>query len=103
MKINGKEIKLKYTFRALMIYEKITGESFSGKGISEILIYFYSTIIASNKDLTLTFEDFLDWLDDNPTALNDFTEWLTSVTTVNSHIRQNEPINESDGDSEKNV
>lgn len=103
MKINGKEIKLKYTFRALMIYEKITGESFSGKGISEILIYFYSTIIASNKDLTLTFDDFMDWLDDNPTALNNFTEWLTSVTTVNSHIRQNEPTNESDGDSEKNV
>ena len=103
MKINGKEIKLKYTFRALMIYEKIAGESFTGKGISEILIYFYSTIIASNPDITLTFDNFIDWLDENPNAINDFSNWLASVTMQNSYIKQNESTSESDEDSEKNV
>ena len=103
MKINGKEIKFKYTFRALMIFEKIAGESFTGRGISEILIYFYSTIIASNPDITLTFDNFIDWLDENPNAINDFSNWLASVSTQNSYIKQNESTSESDGDSEKNV
>ena len=99
--INGTEYALKYTFRALMIYEKIAGETFGGKGISEILIYFYSTILASNQDVTLTFDTFIDWLDENPNALNDFSKWLAGVMGVNSYVRHNEP--KTEGDGEKNV
>lgn len=77
--INEKTVSLKYSFRALMIYENITNKSFNPKGISDVVIFFYSVVIATTKDNTITFDDFLDWLDDNPTAINDFSVWLTRV------------------------
>lgn len=88
--INDKEITLKYTMRSMMIYEKITNESFNPKGITQILIYFYSTILASNRDTTLTFEEFMDWIDENPDAMPKFNEWLMSVLNKNAYIAKNE-------------
>lgn len=85
--INEKEITLKYTFRAMMIYEKITDESFSFNGLSELIILFYSTLLASDKDCTMTFEEFIDWCDENPTEINNFTEWVTRNITKNNHIK----------------
>ena len=82
--IDNKEIELKYSFRAMMIYEKITGASFNPKGMTEIMIYFYSTILASSRDIDLTFDSFVDWIDDNPKSLSDFSNWLTSMLSKNS-------------------
>lgn len=89
--ITNKEINLRYSFRAMMIYEKITGTSFNPKGITEIMIYFYSTILASDKDIALTFEEFMNWVDENPSVFNEFSVWLTSTLTKNG------VMNESDG------
>lgn len=89
--IKNKEIELRYSFRSMMIYEKITGTSFNPKGVTEIMIYFYSSILASDKNIDLSFEDFMNWIDENPNALNDFTMWITSTLTKNS------VLNESDG------
>lgn len=95
--INNKEITLRYSFRAMMIYEKITGTSFNPKGITEIMIYFYSSILASDKDIALTFEEFMNWIDGEPKALNDFSVWLTSTLTKNS------VLNESDGSGDEST
>ena len=89
--IKNKEIELRYSFRSMMIYEKITGTSFNPKGITEIMIYFYSSILASDKNIDLSFEEFMNWVDGEPKALNDFSMWLTSTLTKNS------VLNESDG------
>ena len=89
--IKNKEIELRYSFRSMMIYEKITGTSFNPKGVTEIMIYFYSSILASDKKIDLSFEEFMNWIDENPNALNDFTMWITSTLTKNS------VLNESDG------
>ena len=82
--LKNKEIELKYSFRSMMIYEKITGGSFNPKGITEILIYLYSSILASDKNIDLTFEEFMDWIDDNPQVITEFSTWLTSILTKNS-------------------
>lgn len=83
MNINNTEIKLKNTFRALIIFEEITGKSFTGNGIKEILIYFYSVILANNSEFDMTFENFIDYLDDNKEKLNEFIEWLSSINERN--------------------
>ena len=93
--IHNREINLRYSFRAMMIYEKITGTSFNPKGITEIMIYFYSTILASDKDISLTFEEFMNWVDENPTVFNEYSVWLTSTLTKNSVMNE-----ESDGSGE---
>ena len=84
--IKNKEVSLKYSFRALMIYENITQKSFNPKGISDVVVFFYSVVVASTKDTTLSFDDFIDWLDDNATAINDFSVWLTSVFNAQSGL-----------------
>lgn len=84
--IKGNTVSLKYSFRALMIYENITQKSFNPKGISDVVVFFYSVVVASTKDTTLSFDDFIDWLDDNATAINDFSVWITSVFNAQSGL-----------------
>ena len=97
--INNYNIELKYSFRAMMIYEKITGESFNPKGITELMIYLYSIILASSKDITLSFDDFMNWIDENPTVLNEFTVWLTSIINKNKVFSDKEETDTVDEDT----
>ena len=92
--IKGNKVSLKYSFRALMIYENITQKSFNPKGISDVVVFFYSVVVASTKDTTLSFDDFIDWLDNHPTAINEFSIWLTSVFTAQSGLINKEVVPE---------
>ena len=87
--INNKEIELRYTFRSMMIYEKITGKTFNPVGLSEIMIYFYSTLLASDKDCTVSFDEFIDLTDAQPNLLTEFSQWLNSVLSKNAFINGN--------------
>lgn len=104
--INDKEITLKYSFRSLIIYEKIAGKNFEPKTLGDIIIYFYSSVLGSAKDITLTYDEFLDWLDENPTAISDFSSWLGSVANVNAQMKSDTDTSASDSADEigsKNV
>ena len=79
--INDKEITLKSSFRAMVAYEQITDHIFSPSTVTDILVYFYCCIISSKEyDGTLTFDEFMDYLDDNPTILQEFSEWMTETS-----------------------
>lgn len=85
--IDNKEIDLRYSFRALMIYEKIADKSFTNvSGLTEILIFFYSVILGSDSEMNLTWDQFIDWLDNNPNMLTEFTSWLNDVMNKNNYI-----------------
>ena len=79
--IDNKEITLKYTFRSFMIFEQVTGHSFSGKNLSEFIELFYSTLMASDSELTIDFNTFVDWLDENPQKLTEYTKWVADNIT----------------------
>jgi hypothetical protein len=96
--INGIDVELKYTMRSLMIYEKIYGKTFQPEGLSEMMVYFYSTILASDKNVKLSFDEFLDMLDNNPEMLTDFANWLTATTSVNKYIKNEEETPEENPD-----
>ena len=100
--INGKEYQLKYSFRALMIYENITHKSFNPKTITDMIVFFYSIILASNKGCELMFEDFMDWIDDNPESVNDFSTWLTQIFTQQQEISPNDNKKELTEEESKN-
>lgn len=78
IKINGTECKVKYTIRALLLYEKITGQSFQMRDTMEEMVFFYCMVLANNKDIELTFEQFLDAIDEDPNIVLQFTEILTA-------------------------
>lgn len=87
--IYNKEVELKQTLRALFIYEKITNEMFNPSTLTNIVIYFYSVVMASDKNLTISFEEFTDWLDNNMNELTNFTNWLAQINNKNGFINGN--------------
>ena len=81
---NDKEITLKSSFRAMVAYEQITDHIFSPSTVTDILVYFYCCVITSKDyDGTMTFDEFMDYLDDNPTILQEFSEWMTETSKQN--------------------
>ena len=85
--INNHEVELKKTFRSYVIYESITDKIFNPKTMSDIITYFYCVVLASDRNLELTFDEFIDWLDENDNALNDFEQWLTEISKVDSQFQ----------------
>lgn len=65
--INGKDYKVKYTIRALFIFEQITGRTFEIKTILDNHLFFYSMILANNPDTPLDWDEFIDALDSDIT------------------------------------
>lgn len=79
---NGTEYELKYSFRALMIYENAANKTFQPKGMTDVIIFFYSCILAAART-AIDFDEFIDWLDDNPNELTNFSNWLTEQFNLN--------------------
>ena len=102
LNIQNKEINIKYSFKGFMAYEQITGESFKPQGLNEIITLFYSMVMTSNNDLTITFDEFIDWLDENPEQLNNFSTFLVENTKRVEALSPKNNDKEVKGDDEKN-
>lgn len=100
MKINikGKEVELKYSIRSLFLFENIMNKSFSLDNTQDTVVYFYCVLMASDKTLALTFEEYLDLLDENPNIIADFAQWLMDVNNIN---KLSEEELKADGESKK--
>ena len=68
--INNNTIDIKFSFRADIIFENITNKTFEGKKETDWITYFYSNVVC--KDNSISFDSFIDWLDDNPNELMNF-------------------------------
>ena len=80
---NDREIELRFSFRADMIYENIMGKSFAAANETEWLMYFYSTYLNLTEDYDLGFDDFLLLLDKNPRLLYEFIKWYVDFQEKN--------------------
>ena len=63
--IKDKQYKIKYTLRALFIYEQITGKAFNLRTITDEYLFFYCILAANNPDIQLTFDDLIDAIDED--------------------------------------
>lgn len=104
MKINikEKEIELRYSYRALMMYENIQKKSFNPQTLSDIIIFFYCIALASLRNEELLFDDFMDWIDDNPTSITDFSNWLADIFNLQAVITPDTKIEKKEEKDEKN-
>lgn len=75
--INGTDYNIKYTIRALFIFEQITGKPFAIQTLLDNYIFFYSMILANNQDNVLDWDAFIDELDNNPKLYQDIAEIVT--------------------------
>lgn len=78
MEIKDKEYKLKYTLRALFIYEQITGKVFKLQTITDEYLFFYCVLAANNPDMNLTFDDLIDVIDEDPNIMIQFQNFMKS-------------------------
>jgi hypothetical protein len=58
--IKGIAYKIKYTLRALFIFENITGKKFDVQSSMEQFLFYSSILLANNPGMTMSFEDFID-------------------------------------------
>ena len=66
--INGLEYTLRNILRNFFVYEEIKGAPFTfGKLIDEYLL-FYCTLLANNETFSMSFADFIDVCDANPSS-----------------------------------
>lgn len=85
--IRQKQVELRYSMRALFQYENITGQSFNPKTLQDFCTFFFCVLVSSNKDIDLTFDDFIDEvIDPNPQVMNEFAEWLGNTMTKNNFL-----------------
>lgn len=96
IKIKDIEYKLKYTLRALFIYERITGKSFQFEGLYSEYLLFFSTLVANNENFTITFDEFIDICDEDPKLFNEFRKWLVSELEKQSLYRSEEDNKEDE-------
>lgn len=86
IKINGKEIELRKTMRSYILYESITDKAFAPKNLTDTVTYFYCVVMASDKNLQLEFDDFLDWIDENEGIMEEFSKWLYNINKIDEQL-----------------
>lgn len=87
--IKDKEIELKYTLRSMIMYENITEQTFNPTTMTDIITYMYCVVVASSKDYSLKFDEFIDYIDENPNIITEFGTWIQEVVNTNDIFKKN--------------
>lgn len=99
MKINikDKEVELKMTFRSMLLYEMATGKSFEvPQNLNDTLTFMWCIIMASAKEMQLTRDELIDFIDEDITVVEKFSQWLVDEMT-----KQNDLANDKEVKAEK--
>lgn len=91
IEINGKTCELKYSYRALMLFEDKTGKSFSAANESmKTLMTMLYCFVQVRSDITE--DEFMDWIDEDPNNLPNMSIWLGQEMTKWASAVNNSPL-----------
>lgn len=82
IKFGDKEYDLRYTLRALMFWEQMMSKAFDIQTLTDTYVLFYCFLLASNKPFDISFEQFMDMLDENHGAVREFNTWFREQTEL---------------------
>lgn len=74
--IKDTEVEIKYTIRALFIYEQLADKTFNPQTLTELFLFFYALILANKTDIQLTFNELIQLCDNDSTLFPLFQNWL---------------------------
>lgn len=94
--INNKEYKVKYTIRALFIFEQIAGKSFEVKSLLDQYLFFYSMILANNSENPLSWDDFIDAIDNDKTLTEQLNRIVSDYQEKDNLFEDNDNIEDND-------
>ena len=86
IQINGTEYKIKYTLRALFLFEEISKKQFKIETLLDNYLFFYCMILANNADTPLTWDEFINALDDDPTLFVKMNEIVSKMSKIDDVI-----------------
>jgi hypothetical protein len=79
IKIGDQDYPIKMSTRAMINFEEISGHSIATiQTLSDITILFYCTIKAGGA--TMTYEQFMDMIDDKPESIKAFSDAMIEPT-----------------------
>ena len=84
--INGKEYPIKYGIRSMLIQEQITQKPFALDNMNEQLVFLYSCLLAANNELTMSYEEFLDAIDEDMSIIIRFGQYLAEQQKKEKNI-----------------
>ena len=84
--INGKEYKIKYGIRAMLIAEQITQKPFSLDNMNEQLVFLYACLLAADNELNMSYEEFLDAVDEDMSIIIRFGQYLAEQQKKEKNI-----------------
>jgi len=83
--INGESYKIKYTLRALFIFENITGKSFNVVSSMEQFLFYYAILLANNPGMKMTFDDFIDACEPDAEGSAEIIKSFSDMLTAQEH------------------
>lgn len=86
-------MEVKYSVKALVIFEKIADKPFEVKSITDFTLLAYSCYLAAGNGMT--FNEFLDWIEANP------KEYMEMSKSINQQMELDAQLNEEVKDSSK--
>lgn len=101
IRINDYDYKIRYSVRAMFIWESIMKKPFNLETTLDNYAYFYSLILASNPDKVLKWDDFINAVEDKPNLLNELIVYLADYHKSQEVFNDEEIAKEVSGDSEK--
>lgn len=100
IRIKEEDYQVKYTIRAMFIWEQIMHRPFELKTTLDNYAYFYALIAASNPDKTIKWDDFIDAVEDKPEIINELITFLSDYH-ANQSIFDEENAKKITGNDEK--
>lgn len=87
IKIGDREFTAKMSMRTMITFEKLSGHSIDLiSTLEDAIMLFYASIKRSAGELT--YDQFLDLIDEDMEALNEFTQWAMVGTVGKKQIGQ---------------
>lgn len=94
--IKDKQYKIKYTIRAMFIFEKMANKTFKIESLLDWYIFYYSMLLANNPDCELLFDEFIDECDNDHILIVKMQEYLNKEMEINNQLKK------EDGELKKN-
>lgn len=86
IKIKETEYKVKYSLRAMFVFEAITKKPFDITSLIDNYILLYSIILANNPDNPIDWNDFVDACDEDPSLVEKISQLVEESRKVDNFI-----------------
>ena len=75
--IKDKEYDIRFSLIVLFKYEEVCGHPFEGKRLQELYMLMHCALLALNEDYTLTFDELIDYCDEEKSVFEKFQQVLS--------------------------